>query len=102
MKKTIDERKDIAFYLKMFPLPSHPEAYEKSKTILCEKSLALLEDAFEKKPIPKPKCETTAVDESMKLAQKLGINSVPTVILPDGRMLPGYKDAKTLIHLIGN
>ena len=102
MKKTIDERKDIAFYLKMFPLPSHPDAYEKSKSILCEKSLTLLEDAFEKKPIPKPKCETLAVDESTRLAQKLGINSVPTLILPDGKILPGYKDAKTLIQLIGN
>jgi thiol:disulfide interchange protein DsbC len=102
MKKIVDERKDIAFHIKLFPLPSHPEAYQKSKSILCEKSLALLEDAFEKKPIPKPKCETSAVDESTKLAQKLGINSVPTLILPDGRMLPGYKDAKTLIQLIGN
>jgi thiol:disulfide interchange protein DsbC len=102
MKKTIDERKDIAFYIKMFPLQSHPEAYQKSKSILCEKSLALLEDAFEKKPIPKPKCETSAIDEGIKLAQKLGINSVPTLILPDGRMIPGYKDAKTLINLIGN
>ena len=86
----------------MFPLQSHPEAYQKSKSILCEKSLSLLEDAFDKKPIPKPKCETAAVDESMKLAQKIGINSVPTLILPDGRMIPGYKDAKTLITLIGN
>jgi len=102
MKKTIDGRKDIAFYIKMFPLQSHPEAYQKSKSILCEKSLSLLEDAFDKKPIPKPKCETAAVDESMKLAQKIGINSVPTLILPDGRMIPGYKDAKTLIDLIGN
>jgi thiol:disulfide interchange protein DsbC len=102
MKKIVDERKDIAFYIKMFPLPSHPEAYEKSKSILCEKSLALLEDAFEKKPIPKPKCETSAVDESIKVAQKLGINSVPSIILPDGRIIPGSKDAQTLINLIGN
>jgi len=102
MKKIIDERKDIAFYMKMYPLASHPEAYEKSKSILCEKSLGLLEDAFEKKPIPKPKCETSAVDESIKIAQKLGMNSVPTLILPDGRMVSGYKDAKTLTQLIGN
>jgi len=102
MKKIIDERKDIAFHIKMFPLNSHPEAYEKSKSIVCEKSLALLEDAFEKKPIPKPKCQTSAVDENIKLAQKLGITSVPTLVLPDGRSIPGYKDAKTLINLIGN
>ncbi len=102
MKKIIEERKDIAFYLKVFPLKNQPDAYEKSKSILCERSLALLEDAFEKKPIPKPKCETSAVDENVRLAQKLGINNVPSVILRDGRILPGYKDAKTLINLIGN
>ena len=102
MKKIIDERKDIVFYLKMFPLKNHPEAYEKSKSIVCEKSLALLEDAFEKKPIPKPKCGTSVVDENIRLAEKLGISSVPSVVLPDGRIISGYKDAKTLIHLIGN
>jgi len=102
MKKIVGERKDIVFRIKMFPLKNHPQAYEKSKSIICEKSLALLEDAFDKKPLPKPKCETSAVDENIKLAQKLGITSVPTLILPDGKILPGYKDAKTLINLIGN
>lgn len=102
MKKIIDERKDIVFYIKVYSLKNHPEAYEKSKSIVCEKSLALLEDAFEKKPIPKPKCETSAVDENIKLAQKLGITSVPSLVLPDGRVFPGYKDAKSLINLIGN
>ena len=102
MKKITEERKDIAFYIKMYPLESHPEAYKKSKAIVCEKSLALLEDAFDKKPLPEPKCETTAVDENIKLAQKLGITGTPTSILPDGRIIPGYKDAKTLLNLIGN
>ncbi len=102
MKKIVDERKDIVFRIKMFPLKNHPQAYEKAKSIMCEKSLALLEDAFDKKPLPKPTCETSAVDEHIKLAQKLGLTSVPTLILPDGRILPGYKDAKTLVNLIGN
>ena len=102
MKKIIAERKEISFYIKMFPLKSHPEAYEKSMSIVCEKSLALLGDAFEKKSLPRPNCETLAVDENIKLAQKLGITSVPTLILPDGRLIPEYIDAKTLIKLIGN
>jgi protein-disulfide isomerase len=38
----------------------------------------------------------------MKLAEKLGLSSVPTLILPDGRIMPGYKDAKTLLNLIGH
>ena len=102
MKQVTDQRKDIVFYIKLFPLKNHPEAFQKSKSIVCEKSLALLEDAFEKKPIPKPKCETSAVDENIKLAEKQGITSVPSLVLPDGRIFPGYKDARSLIQLIGN
>ncbi|MBI4688733.1 MAG: thioredoxin fold domain-containing protein [Nitrospirae bacterium] len=100
MKKVIEKRKDIAFYIKLYPLPMHKDAYEKSKAIACEKSLALLEDAFEKKPIPKPKCETTVLDENIKLAQKLGITGTPAIIFPDGILIPGYKDADSLIQMI--
>jgi len=103
MKKIIEERKDIVFYIKLFPLIRiHPEAYEKSKAIVCENSLALLEEAFDKKPLPKPKCQTQVVDENIKLAEKLGISSLPVLILPDGRVMVGYRDSKTLISLIGN
>ncbi len=102
MKKITEERKDIAFFIKFFPLKSHPMAYQKAKAIVCEKSLSLLEDAHSGKPLPEPKCDTTAIDESTKLAEKLGISSVPALIFPDGRLMPGYKDAKTLLGLIGN
>ena len=101
IKKVVQDRKDIAFYKKMFPLKIHPEAYEKSKTIVCEKSLEMLENAFEKKPLPKPKCETTAVDENIKLAEKLGISGTPALIMPDGRLISGYREAKALKELIG-
>ncbi len=103
MKKIIAERKDIAFYIKMFPIAQlHPEAPQKAKAIVCEKSMALLEDAFEKKPVPQPKCETTIVDENIALAKKLGITGTPAIILPDGRLILGYKDEKTLLGIIGN
>jgi thiol:disulfide interchange protein DsbC len=102
MKKIIEERKDIVFLIKMFPLKSHPAAYEKAKAIVCEKSLALLEDAHSNKPLPKPTCETTAVDESIKMGEKLGISGVPALIFPDGRIMSGYRDAKSLLSLLGN
>lgn len=100
IKKVVAERKDIAFYMKMFPLKIHPEAYEKSKAIICERSLELLENAFDKKPLPKAKCETTAVDENIKLGEKLGISGTPAIILPDGRVISGYREAKVLKELI--
>lgn len=100
MKKVIKERKDIAFYIILYPLPMHPEAYEKSKAIFCEKSLSMLDDAFAKKPLPKAKCQTTAIDENIELAKKLGISGTPAMIFPDGMLVPGYKDADSIIRLI--
>ncbi|NWF51911.1 MAG: DsbC family protein [Nitrospirae bacterium] len=102
LKKVIEQRKDIAFFIKMFPLKIHPSAYDKAKTIVCEKSLTLLDDAFDKKELPKPKCESTAVDDNIKLSEELGITGTPALILPDGRVMPGYKKADAIIGLIGS
>lgn len=101
MKKILEKRKDIAFYLKLFPLVKlHPKAYEKSMTIVCKKSLELLEDVFAGKNIPEPKCQTSEVDNNIKLADRLGITGTPAIILPNGGIVPGYKNAETLIPLI--
>jgi thiol:disulfide interchange protein DsbC len=102
MKKVVAERKDIAFYVKLFPLPMHAGAYDKAKTIVCEKSLALLEDAYEKKEIPKAKCETKAVDATIKLAGELGIAGTPALVFPDGKVVPGAADAKTISGMFPN
>jgi len=100
MKKVIEKRKDIAFYIMLFPLPMHKEAYAKAKAIACEKSLALLEDAFERKTLPAPKCETSVIDDNISLGKKLGISGTPAIIMPDGRLLPGYLEADALIQQI--
>ena len=100
MKKVVKERKDISFAIKMFPLKMHAGAYDKAKAIVCEKSLALLESAYENKSLPAPKCKTTAVDDTIKLAGKLGITSAPTLVMPDGRVVSGFRDADALKELI--
>ncbi len=100
MKKVIEKRKDVAFYIILFPLPMHKDAARISKAIMCEKSLSLLDDAFAKKPIPDPKCETTAIDANIKLGQKLGINGTPAVIFPDGSNVPGAMSAEDIIKKI--
>jgi thiol:disulfide interchange protein DsbC len=101
MKNVVEKRKDIAFFIIMFPLKMHPGAYEKAKAIVCEKSLTLLEDAFEKKELPKPKCETSVIDDNIKLGEKLGITGTPALIMPDGKVIPGYRKADAIIELVG-
>jgi thiol:disulfide interchange protein DsbC len=100
LKKVVAERKDIAFQIKLFPLPMHKEAFEKSKAIVCEKSLALLESAFEKKAIPKAKCKTAVIDQNIELAKKLGITGTPALILPNGKVISGYKDAPAIKEMV--
>ncbi len=101
IKNVVEKRKDIAFYIKLFPLTKlHPDAYWKSKSIICEKSLKLLEDNFEKKSIPKPSCETDVIDKNIKLAASLGISGTPTSIMPDGSVLTGSLPADKFIELI--
>lgn len=96
----MEERKDIAFYLKMFPLPMHKGAYEKAKSIECRKSLKLLEENFEKKQIPPPDCDTGAVDDNIRIGKELDITGTPTLIMPDGFVLVGGDDAQALIGVV--
>jgi thiol:disulfide interchange protein DsbC len=100
MKKILQTRKDIVFYIKLFPLKMHKDAYWKSKSIVCKKSLDMLEDNFEGKPIPKIDCNTKEIDNNIKLAESLGITGTPTIVLPDGRVHVGKLPADKLINLI--
>lgn len=100
MKKAVKEREDIAFYIKLIPVKSDPATYEKSKAIVCAGSLSLLEAAFDGKRIPEASCNTTAIEDNMQLAGGLGITGTPTIVLPDGALLPGYKDAETLVKYV--
>jgi thiol:disulfide interchange protein DsbC len=100
MKQIVKERKDIAFYILLYPLPMHKDAYRKSKAIMCNKSLKMLDDAFDKKKIPDPTCETKAIDENMELAQKLGISATPALVFPDGLVVPGFIEKDKIISFI--
>jgi thiol:disulfide interchange protein DsbC len=100
MEKVLKERKDIAFYILLFPLAMHKDAYWKSKSIVCNRSLKMLEDAFAKKEIPKPECDTKEIDTNMKVAESLGITGTPALVLPDGRVHTGMMQAKQLIDFI--
>lgn len=101
MKRIIRDNEDeIAFYVKLFPLSIHPEAYPKAEALICDRSPDLFEDAYSGKPLPPPSCETKAIDENIELARKLGISSTPTLILPDGMKVVGVKEPAALVKLI--
>jgi thiol:disulfide interchange protein DsbC len=102
MQEVVKRDPDIAFWIKLFPLKMHPNAYATSKSIVCTKSMAMLESSFDGKAVPPPLCDTKAIDDNIALAAELGINSTPTMILPNGVIAPGYKKADDLLRLLGS
>ena len=101
LKEVVHRDDDIAFLIKLFPLKMHPNAYSISKSIVCNNSLEYLELSFAGKPVPEPNCEIPVVDQTIALAKELGIRSTPTLVLPNGLVVPGYKKADALLAMIG-
>jgi len=100
MQKILQEKKDIAFYILLYPLASHKDAYWKSKSIVCSRSLKMLEEAYAHIGIPKLECDSKDLDSAIKIAEALGITGTPTLVLPDGRIHTGMMPAKQLIEFI--
>lgn len=93
---------DVAIYVMLFPLPMHPASYDKSRTVIETMSRDLLDKAFEGKDIPKPTKESSkkAIDEIVKFGNAHGINGTPTIIMPDGKIEVGMRDAETLKKML--
>ena len=102
LKKLVALEPQLAIHIKLYPLKMHPKAYDKARVILGSKSLALLEKSFAGGALaaPGPKDARKPVDDTMRFAESIGINSTPTLVLPDGRVLPGFKDVAALRQLL--
>lgn len=93
---------DVAIMILMYPLPMHAHAYDKARMIVATHSLALLDTAFAGKDIPLPKGNEgrQEVDEMIKFAHAKGITGTPTMVLPDGSVMVGGRDAATLKQML--
>ena len=100
--KLIYMEPDLAIYVKMFPLKMHPHSYDKARVILGAGTPYLLDKAFAGEQLPQPglKDPKEPVDESIKLGESLGITSTPTLVLPDGRIIVGARDAAEIKKLL--
>ena len=98
LQEAVKKNPDLAFYNKLIPLK--PSSKQITQTILCNKSLEQLEQAFAGKSLPEPSCKTDTIENNLKLAQQLGIHGTPTLILPNGQVAPGYKPLDELLTLI--
>jgi thiol:disulfide interchange protein DsbC len=100
IKKAAGKDADTAFYVMPYPRNRNDKAtYNNCLAVVCAKSEKLLDDAYAGRKLPAPSCKSTAVDETMRLADRLKIQGTPTMILPDGRLIGGYMEADALLAL---
>jgi thiol:disulfide interchange protein DsbC len=80
----------------------HKDSPKKAQTILCTKSLDILDDAFAGKTVPEPAatCTAEALERSTALANSLQFNGTPTLVRDDGLVLSGFLPEEKLIEWI--
>jgi len=100
MKQIVAKREDIAFALIFNPLPFHKDSPRKVQSILCSRSLAVLDDAFAGKAVPDPTCPADAVEQSKDLARSLEFSGTPTIVRDDGIVVSGALPEDNLLEWI--
>ena len=102
LKKLAGTEPDVKIYIIPFPLPMHPGAYDKARTILEAGSLEMLDNAFQGKDVPKPSSNESKarIDANIKFGNAHGISGTPTFVLPDGKVVVGGRDVETLKKML--
>jgi len=99
-KGIVAKNPDVAFFVRPFPRNGDRPTYETALSIVCAGTAQALEDAFAGKPLPKGECGSKAVDETIQAAKRFNIRSTPTMVFPDGRVVPGALEADAILSLL--
>ena len=100
IKEAVAKDPEAAFYIMPYSRdPNDKSIYNKCLAAVCDKSGKILDDIYAGKPAPPPTCKSNAVDEAYRLAGRLQIQGTPSMVLPDGRLISGYRSAEDLLKL---
>jgi thiol:disulfide interchange protein DsbC len=79
------------------------ETYRRSVAVWCAQDRAKAIDIAIAKSSGKLEMKTCAnpVDEHLRLGQEVGVEGTPTIVMDDGRVLPGYAPAAELLAALG-
>lgn len=99
-KGIVAKNPDVAFFVRPFSRSGDRPTYETALSIVCAGTTQALEDAFAGKPLPKGECGSKSVDETTRAAKRFNIRSTPTMVFPDGRVVPGALEAEAILSLL--
>ena len=92
---------NVTIYTFMFPIDQlHPEAKSKTVGVWCSADRAKAwENLMRQGEVPSGNCDNP-IERNVALAEKLGINGTPTVIVSDGSVIPGAPTAAKLEKML--
>ena len=93
LEKEFEQMTDITIYNFMMPLASlHPDGARKAQQIWCQPDRTAAWTTWMRKGNMPP--QTAACDnpvaETTSLGEQLGFNGTPTMVFPNGKIVPGY------------
>jgi thiol:disulfide interchange protein DsbC len=98
LAKDMQAMNDVTIYTFLYPILS-PDSSEKSKAIWCAADRAKAWNDWminNTNPGSKTDCDTSAVDKTVALGQKLNIRGTPTIFLSNGERIPGAVSVASL------
>ncbi|CAN7200746.1 DsbC family protein [Trinickia sp. LjRoot230] len=98
--KSID---NVTVYTFLYPVLSD-DSTAKSKAIWCAADRAKTWEAWmldHRAPSGGSTCDTSAIDKNLELGHSMNVTGTPTIILADGRRLPGAVSADALEKALG-
>jgi len=99
LHEELKQIKDLQVFFFLYPLT--PDSYEKAKSIWCSQDkVRALEETYQGKVLRSPSCDTSPIDKNMEFGKRLLIDSTPTLLFQNGKMVEGYTSPNTLENLL--
>lgn len=99
LHEELKQIKDLQAFFFLYPLT--PASYEKAKSIWCSQDkVRALEEAYQGKELKSSSCNTSPIDKNMEFGKRLLIDSTPTLLFQNGKIMEGYPSPNTLENLI--
>jgi thiol:disulfide interchange protein DsbC len=99
LHEELKQIKDLQTFFFLYPLT--PASYEKAKSIWCSQDkVRALEETCQGKELRSPSCDTSPIDKNMEFGKRLLIDSTPTLLFQNGKIMEGYAASDTLENLL--
>lgn len=99
LHEELKQMKDLQAFFFLYPLT--PDSYEKAKSIWCSQDkVRALEETYQGKVLRSPPCDTSPIDKNMEFGKRLLIDSTPTLLFQNGKMVESYVSPNTLENLL--